>query len=179
MTKSKEKENYKHCTFYYPGYLSFDSITADLLDGHYFIQDDPEIINAQHITYFPKIFTLENYQSLFNMMDYGIYLKNSLIVNTVISSCSRDPFNLWRIWSCQEFKFRGKGAVLLFFLITQMNPEYSCYHSYVCSIYQNGTDQQLYVIVYFLSLTNLPFCVITMRSFFERIPYGSGRGCLC
>ena len=41
---------------------------------------NPEIINAQHITYFPKIFTLENYQSLFNMMDYGIYLKNSLIV---------------------------------------------------------------------------------------------------
>ena len=37
---------------------------------------NPEIINAQHITYFPKIFTLENYQSLFNMMDYGISLED-------------------------------------------------------------------------------------------------------
>ena len=61
---------------------------------------NPEIINAQHITYFPKIFTLENYQSLFNMMDYGIF-EEQFNCNAVISSCSRDPVNLWRIWPCQ------------------------------------------------------------------------------
>ena len=84
---------------------------------------NPEIINAQHITYFPKIFTLENYQSLFNMMDYGIYLKNSLIVTL-------------------------SSAVVV--VILSIFGGYDCYHSYVCGIYQNGTDQQLYVIVYFL-----------------------------
>ena len=39
-----------------------------------------EIVNAQVITYWPKTFTLDNYKGLFSVMNYGTYLKNSLIV---------------------------------------------------------------------------------------------------
>ena len=31
-----------------------------------------EIVDAQQITYYPHVFTTENYQSLFNMLDYGV-----------------------------------------------------------------------------------------------------------
>ena len=40
MTKSKKKRITNTVRFIILGYLSFDSITADLLDGHYFIQDE-------------------------------------------------------------------------------------------------------------------------------------------
>lgn len=39
-----------------------------------------EIVDTQHITYFPKVITTENYKSLFNMLDYGVYLKNSIVI---------------------------------------------------------------------------------------------------
>ena len=91
-------------------------------------------------------------------MDYGIYLKNSLIV-TLSSAVVVVILSIFGGYGLARFKFRGKGAVLLFFLITQMIP------SILVII-------PMYVVLFiFYSLTNLPFCVITMRSFFERIPY--------
>ena len=131
---------------------------------------NPEIINAQHITYFPKIFTLENYQSLFNMMDYGIYLKNSLIV-TLSSAVVVVILSIFGGYGLARFKFRGKGAVLLFFLITQMIPSILVIIPMYVVFIKMGLINSYMSLFIFYSLTNLPFCVITMRSFFERIPY--------
>ena len=37
-----------------------------------------EILDRSVITYFPHTFTTENYSTLFRMMDYGVYIKNSI-----------------------------------------------------------------------------------------------------
>lgn len=131
---------------------------------------NPEIINAQHITYFPETFTLENYQSLFNMLDYGVYLKNSVIV-TLATAFVVVILSIFGGYGLARFKFRGKSAVLLFFLVTQMIPSILVIIPMYVVFVKMGIINTHAVLFIFYTVTNLPFCVITMRSFFERIPY--------
>lgn len=131
---------------------------------------NPEIINAQHITYFPETFTLENYQSLFNMLDYGVYLKNSVIV-TLATAFVVVLLSIFGGYGLARFKFKGKSAVLLFFLVTQMIPSILVIIPMYVVFVKMGIINTHMVLFIFYTVTNLPFCVITMRSFFERIPY--------
>ena len=129
-----------------------------------------EIINTQAITYWPKEFTLENYKGLFQTMHYGTYLKNSLIV-TLSTAVVVTFLSIYGGYGMARFKFKGKIAALLFFLITQMIPSILVIIPlYVMFAKFNLIDTYVSLFVFY-TITNLPFCAITMRSFFERIPY--------
>lgn len=134
------------------------------------LKTNPEIINSQKITYFPEVFTLENYTSLFNMLDYGRYLYNSTLI-TVISAICVVILSIFGGYGLARFKFKGKGAVLLFFLITQMVPSILVIIPLYIFFSKAGLINTHFSLFLFYMITNLPFCVITMRSFFERIPY--------
>lgn len=131
---------------------------------------NPEIVNAQHITYFPQTFTLENYQSLFRMLSYSTYLKNSIIV-TLLSAIVIVILSIFGGYGLARFKFRGKGGVLIFFMLTQMIP---CIlviiPLYIVFSKMGLINTRISLFIYYV-ITNCPFCVVTMRSFFERIPY--------
>ncbi len=131
---------------------------------------NPEIINAQEITYYPHTVTLENYQSLFNMLDYGIYLKNSIII-TLATAIVVVLLSIFGGYGLARFKFKGKSATLLFFLITQMIPSILVMIPLYIVFANLGIINTYLSLIIFYIATNLPFCVITMRSFFERIPY--------
>ncbi len=80
-----------------------------------------EIIDAQNLTYVPNNPTTENYDQLFSMYNYGSMVKNSLI----ISGSTAIVITLLSIlggYAFARYEFRGKGAMLLFFLLTQMIP---------------------------------------------------------
>lgn len=129
-----------------------------------------EIINAQKVTYFPETFTLENYTSLFNMLDYGGFLRNSLII-TVSSAVFVVLLSIIGGYGLARFKFKGKGSIILFFLVTQMIPGILVIIPLYILFSRAGLINTHMGLFIFYSLTNLPFCVVTMRSFFERIPY--------
>lgn len=131
---------------------------------------NPEIVNAQKITYFPETFTLENYQSLFNMLDYGTFLINSIIITLSTSVCIV-LLSILSGYGLARFKFKGKSAVLLFFLITQMIPGILVIIPLYTVFSKAGLINTHFSLFLYYLITNLPFCVITMRSFFERIPY--------
>ncbi len=129
-----------------------------------------EIINAQQLTYFPQTFTAENYNQLFSMYDYAQMLKNSIIVSLATAVCIT-LLSILGGYAMARYSFRGKSAMLLFFLITQMIPGILV----IIPLYLIYAKLQLVntrfsLFVYYL-IVNLPFCAITMRSFFERIPY--------
>lgn len=129
-----------------------------------------EIVNTQHITYWPELFTLENYNNLFSTMHYGTYLKNSVILAVTVAIVIT-VMSIYGGYALARFTFRGKGVALVFFLITQMIPAILV----IIPIYVVYTKlhlvDTLFGLFLFYTVTNLPFCVITMRSFFERIPY--------
>lgn len=131
---------------------------------------NPEIVNTQHITYFPETFTLENYQSLFRMLSYSTYLKNSIIV-TLVTAVVIVFLSILGGYGLARFKFKGKGGVLIFFMLTQMIP---CIlviiPLYIVFSRMGLINTKMALFIYYV-ITNCPFCVVTMRSFFERIPY--------
>ncbi|MDD4079810.1 MAG: carbohydrate ABC transporter permease [Eubacteriales bacterium] len=129
-----------------------------------------EIIDAQNLTYFPQAITGENYDQLFSMYNYGSMLKNSVI----ISGSTAIVITLLSIlggYAFARYEFRGKGSMLMFFLLTQMIPGILVIIPlYVIFANAGLINKRFSLFIYYL-VVNLPFCVITMRSFFERIPY--------
>jgi multiple sugar transport system permease protein len=129
-----------------------------------------EIINTQQITYFPEEITTDNYVQLFQLYDYRGMLINSLIVSIATGLCIT-MLSIFGGYGLARYKFRGKTAMLLFFLVTQMIPGILVIIPlYVIFARMGIINTRLSLFLYYL-ITNLPFCVITMRSFFERIPY--------
>lgn len=128
-----------------------------------------EVLDLQNISYFPRKFTLENYAGLFSQYDYSVLLKNSLLVS-VTSALVVTLFSMFGGYSMARFKFRGKQAVILFFLVTQMIPAILVIIPVYVAFSKMGlVNSYLGLFIYYVAC-NLPFCVITMRSFFERIP---------
>lgn len=128
-----------------------------------------EILDLHNITFFPKDFTLENYTGLFEQFHYGVLLKNSLLVS-VASALVVTVFSMLGGYSLARYKFRGKQTVVLFFLITQMIPGILVIIPlYIIFSKLGMINTHIGLFIYYVTV-NLPFCVITMRSFFERIP---------
>lgn len=128
-----------------------------------------EILDPNNITFFPKDFTLENYTGLFEQFHYGVLLKNSLLVS-VASALVVTVFSMLGGYSLARYKFRGKQTVVLFFLITQMIPGILVIIPlYIIFSKLGMINTHIGLFIYYVTV-NLPFCVITMRSFFERIP---------
>lgn len=134
------------------------------------LKTNPEIINAQRLTYWPERFTAENYVSLFKQFNYADLLKNSLIVSVSTSICVT-LLSIFGGYSFARYTFRGKESMLVFFMITQMIPGILVIIPlYVILTRMGVINTRVGLFIYYL-IANLPFCVITMRSFFERIPY--------
>lgn len=129
-----------------------------------------EIINAQRLTYFPEKITSENYSQLFAMYDYGNMLKNSLTISLSSGFCVT-MLSIFGGYGLARYKFNSKTLFLLFFLVTQMIPGILVIIPlYIIFSKMNIVNTRLSLFIFYL-ISNLPFCVITMRSFFERIPY--------
>lgn len=134
------------------------------------IKENEEIINAQVVTYFPHSFTLKNYRNLFVQLNYGNFLKNSLILS-LSTGVVVTMLSVLGGYGFARYQFKGKGAILVFFMITQMIPAILVMIP-LYTIYSKAglIDTRMGLFIYYM-IVNLPFCVITMRSFFERIPY--------
>lgn len=133
-------------------------------------KENAEIINTQLITYWPQTFTTGNYEGLFGTMNYGVYLKNSLIV-TIGTAIVVTILAIYGGYGLARFSFKGKGAAVLFLLITQMIPSILVIIPLYIVFSKLGLINTHTSLFIYYVVINLPFCVITMRSFFERIPY--------
>ncbi len=133
------------------------------------VKTHPEIINAQEITYFPKTFTWDNYSALFEQLNYGKFLQNSVLVS-VSTAVIVTVFSIFGGYALARYRYWGKSSMVTFFLLTQMIPSILVIIPiYILYSQLNMLDTLPTLIIFYL-VVNLPFCVITMRSFFERIP---------
>jgi multiple sugar transport system permease protein len=112
---------------------------------------------------------MENYVSLFKLYNYLGLLKNSLIVSVATGLCVTF-LSILGGYSFARFKYRGKESLVIFFMVTQMIPGILVIiplYVILSQVRLINTHTGLFI---FYLISNLPFCVITMRSFFERIP---------
>ncbi|WP_423408304.1 carbohydrate ABC transporter permease [Heyndrickxia sp. MSNUG] len=71
-------------------------------------------------TLFPKEFTLENFQNLFINMNFGLYLKNTVIV--VLWSFVGLFLNAMAGYAFAKFEFKGRNKLFFLVLATMMIP---------------------------------------------------------
>lgn len=134
------------------------------------LKTNSEIINAQKVTYYPHEVTTQNFIQLFNLYDYKGMLMNSLIVSVSTGLCIT-LLSILGGYGLARYTFKGKDAMLLFFLVTQMIPGILVIIPLYVIFSKLGLINTRLSLFFFYLISNLPFCVITMRSFFERIPY--------
>jgi multiple sugar transport system permease protein len=136
------------------------------------IKTTPEIINTQHLTYFPKTVTFEHYKQLFYMLDYGQFVYNSARLS-ITTALVVTFLSVLGGYGLARYRFKGKGGIMLFILITQMIPSILVIIPMYTVFARIGLigSHPLYGLVIYYIIANIPFCAITMRSFFERIPY--------
>lgn len=129
----------------------------------------PGSIAAFPLQYFPQTWTLENYHSLFENSQFGVYVGNSLLVG-LLASAAGTAISLLSAYVLARFEFRGKGAVMLAFFATQMIPAFIALGPlYVMMVNLNLVDRKGGLILLYIAGC-IPFCTIMLRGFFENVP---------
>ena len=126
-------------------------------------------INSLEVTYWPHTFTMDNYQKLFDVTDFGVYMKNSLIV-TLATSVIVLLLSISGGYALARYEFKGKKAVLLVFLISQMIPTILLFIPMFVIFGRLKLNNTLQSLIILYTVFNTPFCLVTLRGFFERIP---------
>jgi len=119
--------------------------------------------------YVPPVFSAENYRLLFTNMAFGRYLLNSVIVSLVAAlaaSCAA----ILGAYILARFRFRGKKAVMYYFLLTQMLPAFIGLAPLFQLLSAWNMIDYLPTLMILSAATLTPYSVITLRGFLQRVP---------
>lgn len=133
------------------------------------LKTEAEIVDVNNITFWPKNITFGNYPKLFNQLKFGIYLKNSIFLS-VSAALIVLIFSILAGYAMARYKFKGKTSILFFFLITQMIPGVLVTIPLYMMYSKVGLINTHLGLLILYVIFNCPFCVITMKSFFDHIP---------
>ncbi|BBH18839.1 sugar ABC transporter permease [Paenibacillus baekrokdamisoli] len=121
------------------------------------------------IQYWPKHFTLDNYRVLWSSSNFDVFLKNSVLVSLgtgLFTTC----FAILGGYALARYTFKGKSMAVYGLLLTQMIPGVMVMIPTVILFSKIGLMNSLGGLVMIYIVGNIPFCLILMRSFFDRIP---------
>lgn len=126
-------------------------------------------IYAFPIQYWPKNPSLINYINMFTVGNFGLYFLNSLIVSS-IAGCFAALFGIFGGYVIARFRFRGKNAILFFFLFTQMIPMFVMLAPLYEIMAKFKMVNSLWGLCILYINMNIPFSVVNLRGFFQGIP---------
>ncbi|MBD8101787.1 carbohydrate ABC transporter permease [Plantibacter sp. CFBP 8775] len=129
----------------------------------------PGAIFSYPLTYWPEVFSVENYLGLFSKAQFGTYVVNSLIVAT-IAAVVATFISMLSAYVLARFEFRSKGAILLAFLATQMIPSFIALGPLYLLMTQLKLVDNRYGLILIYIAVCIPFCTVMLRGFFENIP---------
>ncbi len=132
------------------------------------LKDVREIFNVP-ITFFPQTLTLQNYRDLFAQLNFGRYIANSVMVS-LSAAAGATAAALGTAYVLARFSFRGKTAVIYFFLITQMLPGFISLAPLYQLLSRWGMIDFLPSLMILNAAALIPYSVITMRGFLMRVP---------
>lgn len=126
-------------------------------------------IYAFPVEYWPKSFSLENFENLFRVSNFGTYLVNSIVVS-VVAATLVTLISLLSGYVVARFEFRGKTAVLMAFLVTQMIPGFIALGPlYQLMVSLNLVNDRTGLVLVYVAMC-IPFSTILLRGFFENVP---------
>lgn len=126
-------------------------------------------IYAYPIQYWPNEPSLTNYRTIIGKENFGHYFTNSLSVATAAGFLSVFV-GMFASYVIARYHFKGRNALLFFFLFTQMVPMFIL----IIPLYQMmgsmGMVNKLSTMIILYTNMMIPFSVVTLRGFFEGVP---------
>ena len=132
------------------------------------IKDKTEIY-VFPVRYWPNNPTFENYVELFKISSFGTYFLNSLIV-ALAGAAGSMLCAILGAYILARFTFKGKGALLFAFLFTQMVPMFIILAPLYAMMSSLKLINHLSSLMIVYAVMNIPYCTVTLRGFFQRIP---------
>lgn len=120
-------------------------------------------------TLWPKDPSFQNYIEAFSDAQFGTYMRNSFIV-TIVTSVLVVLIAIMGGYAMARMKFKGKNAVMAFLLGSQMISALTILVPLFNMFSTLNLIDNLASLMICYTVFNVPFCLITMSSFFKRIP---------
>jgi len=117
----------------------------------------------------PRSATFDNYVRLFTERDFLVWLRNSAAVSVSVT-ITGVIFASMAGYGFSRFRFIGKKAGLLSLLTTQMFPGTMLLLPMYIMLINLGLINSYLGIVIVYSATALPFCIWTMKGYYDTIP---------
>lgn len=129
----------------------------------------PEDIFSSPIQYWPKSISFANYQDLFQKTEFHTFMLNSFVV-AFIAGLIATAIAAMSAYVLSRFHFKGKGAMMGAFLVTQMIPTFIALGPlYQMMVFFGFVDMKIGLILVYIAIC-IPFCTIMLRGFFANIP---------
>ncbi|MFC5405943.1 carbohydrate ABC transporter permease [Cohnella soli] len=121
------------------------------------------------IHYWPKTITFQNYENIFKITKFHIYIMNSVIVSlgaalVVLAVSTLSSYVLAR------FKFRGSNQVMFFFFLTQVIPAFIGFAPLYLMMSKLHLVNSLPGLALVYTVMAIPFSTIMLKGFFQRVP---------
>lgn len=129
----------------------------------------PQTINTFPIEYWPSDPSLDNYANLFGNANFGVFLANSAVI-ALVAGATATLIALLSAYVISRFEFRGRGAVMIAFLLTQMIPAFIALGPLYTMMTDLGlVDNRFGLILVYVAVC-IPFSTVMLRGFFENVP---------
>ena len=130
---------------------------------------DKEILSNNELHLLPQQPTLQHYENAFGKTHFGTYISNSVKV-TLISSTLVLAAAIMGGYALARYQLKGKKAIMVIMLASQMVPLITAIIPMFVLYSKLQLIDTLASLIITYTATNIPFCMITMSSFFTRIP---------
>ncbi len=132
------------------------------------LKSEKDVVTDQ-LQYIPRNPTLENYSTLINRSGYATMFQNSGIV-TVMTVIMCLLVGTFAAYSISRYRFRGRGAILTFYLVVRMFPVVLM----LLPLYIMLRSLRLIDTLFGLALTyttfSLPVSLLMLKGFFDAVP---------
>lgn len=127
-------------------------------------------LHSRSLTIIPDGATLESYKTLFLKTDYLKWMLNSGIVSICVTLLGVGLASTAG-YAISRFSFRGRGAAMIGLITTQMFPVTMLLLPMFLMLRALSLWNTFAGLVVIYSATALPFCVWTMKGYYDTIPW--------
>lgn len=121
------------------------------------------------IMYWPKALSLENYENIFKITKFHIYIMNSVVVSLSAALIVMVVATL-SSYVLARFKFRGSGQVMFFFFLTQVIPSFIGFAPLYIMLSKMDLVNTRIGLILIYTVMCIPFSAIMLKGFFQRVP---------
>ncbi len=129
----------------------------------------PEDIFKTPLQYWPNPVSFENFENIFKISKFHIYIANSLIVSLSAAFLVL-VIAVLSAYVLARFKFKGSRQIMFAFFLTQMIPGFIGFGPLYLMMSKLHLLNKLGSLVLVYTVGLIPFSTIILKGFFQRVP---------